>query len=130
MDEPIFVFGSNLAGRHGAGAALFAKQKKGAVYGCGVGLQGNSYAIPTKDERINTLPLVRIKPYIDQFLEYAKNHPEMVFELTPIGCGYAGYSAKDIAPMFEYSPANVTLPISFIEFLRTKGAENETSSQS
>lgn len=109
----IFVFGSNLAGRHGKGAALFARQKRGAVYGQGVGLQGSSYAIPTKDERISTLPLDRIEPYVREFIRFATERPDLSFQVTAIGCGLAGYSPEQIAPMFEGAPANCRLPDEF-----------------
>ena len=90
MQPPIFVFGSNLAGRHGKGAALYARQARGAIYGCGIGPQGQAYAIPTKDHALNTLPLDAITRYASGFLTYARAHPELAFELTPIGCGLAG----------------------------------------
>lgn len=106
----IFVFGSNLAGRHGKGAALHARQMHGAVYGVGVGRTGNAYAIPTKDERIKTLPLERIEKYVADFLAYAKDHPEMTFRVTRIGCGLAGYMDHQIAPMFKGAPKNCVLP--------------------
>ncbi len=109
----IFVFGSNLAGRHGKGAALYAKKYHGAIYGQGVGIQGESYAIPTKDGRMRTLPLHEIEDYVNDFKEYARRHPEMTFQLTPIGCGLAGYKPIDIAPMFEDAPENVIRPIEF-----------------
>lgn len=111
--KEVFVFGSNLAGRHGAGAAKFARTNHGAVYGKGIGHHGNSYAIPTKDEYIKTLPLDKIKPYVDQFIEYAKNNPSLTFKLTPIGCGLAGYEPTDIAPMFVSAPYNVLIPFEF-----------------
>lgn len=106
----IFVFGSNLSGRHGAGAALFARQNHGAVYGVGVGRTGSAYAIPTKDHSIKTLPLNRIKPYVDEFIEYARKNPEFEFQVTRIGCGLAGYQDKDMAPMFAGAPENCHLP--------------------
>jgi hypothetical protein len=109
----IFVFGSNLAGRHGAGAAKFARENHGAIYGKGIGHHGNSYAIPTKDHSLNTLALVSINKFVKEFLEYAKNNPSLIFKLTPIGCGLAGYSPKDIAPMFVDAPFNVKLPLEF-----------------
>lgn len=107
----IFVFGSNLAGIHGAGAAAYAEQFCGAEYGEGVGLTGNSYAIPTKDERIETLPLARIKLHIDVFIDYARNHPRLTFGLSHIGCGLAGYNwQRDIAPMLPADmPSNITI---------------------
>lgn len=103
--KTIFVFGSNLAGRHGKGAALYARQKYGAIYGQGQGRQGNSYAIPTKDGRLKTLSLDTIADNIVTFLEYALEHPELKFKITPIGCGLAGYRRDEIKPLFEgYSP--------------------------
>lgn len=108
--RPIFVFGSNLAGRHGAGAALFARRNYGAEYGKGVGRTGDSYAIPTKDEYIRTLPLSAIKLYVDKFLAYAKANPKLTFLVTRIGCGLAGYLDKDISPMFQGAPENCLLP--------------------
>ena len=110
-NKKVFVFGSNLAGRHGKGAALTAYRNHGAIYGQGMGLQGNSYAIPTKDEEINTLPLHKIKQYVDVFLKFAMLNPEMKFEVTRIGCGLAGYEDHDVAPMFKNAPENCILPV-------------------
>jgi hypothetical protein len=98
--ERIFVFGSNLAGRHGAGAAKRAYEHYGALWGCGYGLWGQSYALPTKDRRIMTLPLPSIHEYVKKFLRYAaadKNE----FNVTQVGCGLAGLQHSDIAPMFR-----------------------------
>jgi len=106
----IFVFGSNLAGRHGAGSALHAKEHHGAVYGVGKGLTGNSYAIPTKDENLQVLHLPQISIYIQEFISFARSHPEMTFDVTKIGCALAGYSQMDIAPMFRNAPSNCNLP--------------------
>lgn len=114
----IFVFGSNLAGRHGAGAALNAIRQHGAIYGQGVGRQGNSYAIPTKDIVLKTLPLKTIKLYVKRFLNYAKLHPDLSFQVTAIGCGLAGYDYPQIAPMFKNSPKNCQLPNEFIKELK------------
>lgn len=114
----IFVFGSNLAGRHGAGAALYALKSCGAVYGQGCGRQGNSYAIPTKDATLKTLTLAEIKVHVASFLRYAENHPDEMFELTPIGCGLAGHKPENIAPMFADAPCNVVLPTVFKQVLR------------
>ena len=102
-----FVFGSNEAGRHGKGAALCAKQYFGAVYGQGHGEQGNSYAVPTKDAKLKTLPLTEIKKHVDVLLEHARNHPHKTFQVTRIGCGLAGYKDHQIAPMFKGHPSNV-----------------------
>jgi len=97
----IFVFGSNEAGRHGKGAAKKAMEW-GAIYGQPVGLQGKTYGIPTKDKRIKrTLALSEIKPYVDQFMEFAKNNPELDFLVTKIGCTLANHKPEDIASLFE-----------------------------
>ena len=106
----IFVFGSNLAGRHGKGAALTAIKEYGAVYGQGNGLWGQSYAIPTKDVYLRTLPLETIRFYVEVFLGIARERPELTFNVTRIGCGLAGYADKDIAPMFKDAPLNCELP--------------------
>jgi hypothetical protein len=113
--HPVFVFGSNLAGRHGKRAALFARQHRGAVYGQGVGLQGNAYAIPTKDHQLATLPIEVIAGHVQDFLGFARAHPELQFQLTPIGCGLAGYRHDQIAPLFSGAPANVVLPAKLAE---------------
>ena len=106
----IFVFGSNLAGRHCKGAALCAKNRHGAIYGVGEGRQGNSYAIPTKDKNLKSLPLDKIETHVKTFIQYAKNNPELTFEVTRVGCGLAGYTDSDIKPMFKDSPENCLLP--------------------
>ena len=96
MENKVFVFGSNLAGRHGKGAAKEALKTYGAIYGCGVGRQGNSYAIPTKDGKLQTLPLKTIRKYYGNFLEHVSLNKEDKFFLTPIGCGLAGYTKDQI----------------------------------
>lgn len=103
----IFVFGSNLAGRHGAGAALYARKSCGAWPGVGFGRHGMSYAIPTKDENIKTLPLQAIRGWCWAFIEYAKANHDERFYLTPIGTGLAGYTREQIAPFFVRVPLNV-----------------------
>jgi hypothetical protein len=108
--NPIFVFGSNLAGRHGKGAALCALKEHGAIYGRGRGLQGSSYAIPTKDAFLDPLPLERISEEVKEFLIFAETHPDFIFKVTKIGCGLAGYKEEDIAPMFKDAPYNCILP--------------------
>lgn len=107
----VFVFGSNLAGIHGAGAARFALENHGAVWGQGIGLQGNSYGIPTKDENIETLPLEEIDKHVKDFLDFARQNTHMEFNVTRIGCGLAGYKDHQIAPMFNGAPDNCTLPV-------------------
>ncbi len=105
-NREIFVFGSNLAGVHGAGAAKFALTHHRAAWGIGVGRTGASYAIPTKDERINTLPLNRVASYVQDFLDYAEVHPRLTFKVTRIGCGLAGFQDADIAPLFADATVN------------------------
>lgn len=118
---PIFVFGSNLAGRHGKGAALFAVQERGAIYGRGVGIQGNSWAIPTKGHRLEVLPLDQIGLYVAAFLAQAEAlYSRRRFEVTPIGCGLAGYTPEQIAPMFRNAPPNVELPPAFVAVLEAE----------
>ena len=116
----IFVFGSNMAGRHGAGAAKQAKEKFGAIYGQAIGRQGFCYAIPTKNEYIKTLHLIYIEQFINYFYKYAQDHPELTFLVTEIGCGLAGYSHKQIAPLFKNCSklSNVVLPQTFIKILK------------
>ncbi|WP_230961055.1 hypothetical protein [Erythrobacter donghaensis] len=110
MNDPVFVFGSNLAGRHGKGAALWARQHRGAIYGQGIGLQGNSYAIPSKDAQLRTLSLAQIEQHVGEFLAFARSRPNLTFQLTPIGCGFAGYRREEIEPMFAGAPTNVLWP--------------------
>ena len=106
----IFVFGSNLKGMHGGGAARIAVEKFGAIMGQGVGLQGQSYAIPTMQGGVNT-----IKPYVDEFIAFAKQHPELTFLVTRIGCGIAGFTDAEIAPLFAAAAdvENIHLPQEF-----------------
>ena len=103
----IFVFGSNLRGMHGGGAAYVAYRKFGAIMGQGVGLQGQSYAIPTMQGGIET-----IRPYVNEFIEFAKAHPELMFLVTRIGCGIAGFTDIEISPLFEnaHNIDNIVLP--------------------
>lgn len=110
----VFVFGSNLGGFHGGGAARAALNLFGAVWGQGVGLQGQSYAIPTMQGGIET-----IKPYVDQFIEFTKTRPDLYFYVTRIGCGIAGFRDEDIAPLFADALTldNVSLPKTFHDIL-------------
>ncbi len=103
----IFVFGSNLRGMHGGGAAYIAYRKFGAIMGQGVGLQGQSYAIPTMQGGVET-----IKPYVDEFIEFAKHHQNNTFLVTRIGCGIAGFTDEEISPLFEkaHEVGNIILP--------------------
>jgi len=109
--KTIFVFGSNLAGRHGAGAAYTARMDWGAEIGVGLGRTGMAYAIPTKNTRLKPLPLPAIKGFVLQFIDYTRTHPELRFLMTRIGCGLAGYKNHEIAPFFITSPTNVILPV-------------------
>ena len=103
----IFVFGSNLSGMHGGGAADVASRKFGAMMGPGVGLQGQSYGIPTMQGGVET-----IRPYVDEFIEFAKEHPELTFLVTRIGCGIAGFTDNEISPLFAqaHNIENIVLP--------------------
>lgn len=113
--DEVFVFGSNLAGMHGGGAAYVAFKRFGAVMGCGVGLRGQSYAIPTMQGGVET-----IKPYVDEFITFASAHPELFFYVTRIGCGIAGFRDKEIAPLFKEALGleNVCLPETFAKVLK------------
>ncbi|MBO5764270.1 MAG: hypothetical protein J6R14_03370 [Bacteroidales bacterium] len=110
----IFVFGSNLRGLHGGGAARLAYERFGAIWGQGVGLQGSCYGIPTMHGGVDA-----IKPYVDEFIEFAKNHTEYTFLVTKIGCGIAGFKEEEIAPLFgnAVSVDNIVLPESFVMYL-------------
>ena len=110
----VFVFGSNLQGHHYGGAARIAEEKFGAIFGQGVGLQGQSYAIPTMQGGVET-----IRPYVDEFIEFAKQHPELTFLVTRIGCGIAGFKDSEIAPLFRGAIGieNIALPQSFMDVI-------------
>lgn len=117
----IFVFGSNLQGYHGGGAARLAMNQWGAVWGQGTGLQGQTYAIPTMQGGIGT-----IHPYIDQFIKFAQNDPERTFLVTEIGCGIAGFRPADIAPLFKnaINIPNIWLPQRFWEILQKEEVQD------
>jgi len=117
-DDEIFVFGSNLAAYHRAGAALYAVRKFGAIMGKD-GLVGQTYGIPTKDRNIQTLAINRINLHVRKFILIAKKNPNLTFLVTEIGCGLAGYKPKDIAPLFAEAieVKNIYLPKSFIEII-------------
>jgi hypothetical protein len=104
----IFVFGSNLAGKHGKGAAKFAHSNYGAEYGVSEGRTGNSYAVPTKDEHLQPLHILYVAASIERFLDYARGCPKLRFRVTRIGCGLAGFTSEQIAPLFENAPTNCT----------------------
>ncbi len=113
----VFVFGSNRRGVHGAGAARDAQAFFGAEPGVGEGLQGQSYALPTKDARIRTLSIPDIRAHVDRFLAFAASRPDLTFVLTPVGCGLAGHHPADIAPLFAVAPPNVRIPPEFARYL-------------
>jgi len=117
MPDEVFVFGSNLAGMHGGGAAYAAFKHFGAVMGCGVGLRGQSYAIPTMQGGVEI-----IKPYVDEFIAFAKAHPELYFYVTRIGCGIAGFKDREIAPLFSSALGvdNICLPETFVRLITAK----------
>ena len=106
----IFVFGANQAGRHGKGAALSARRFYGATPGVGEGRQGSSYAIPTKDENLQTLTLPQISEYVGRFIEHTTQYPNDHFMLTRIGCGLAGLDDQRVSALFDSVPANVWFP--------------------
>lgn len=113
-DNEVFVFGSNLEGMHGGGAALLAYNRFGAVWGQGTGLQGKSYGIPTMHGGVDA-----IAPYVDEFIAFARGHRELRFLVTEIGCGIAGFTVKEIAPLFweALDEENIYLPQRFIDIL-------------
>lgn len=117
----VFTFGSNLRGAHGKGAAQVAALQFGAQYGVGEGLTGRAYALPTKDQRIQTLPLAAIAGHVGRFLRFAATRPDLRFVVTEVGCGLAGYAPEDIAPMFAAAGPNVLLPRAFIDALTVVG---------
>lgn len=117
MEYDIFVFGSNEAGRHGKGAALYAKDYKGAEYGVGVGRTGATYAVPTKDGNLNVLPLQVIYEYALGFLDYAEAHPDLTFQVTALGTGLANFSQEDVADIFMDAPKNCYFDTRWEKFL-------------
>lgn len=116
-ENEVFVFGSNLAGAHGGGAALVAFRFFGAVWGQGVGLQGQSYGIPTMQGGVET-----IRPYVDDFIRFALSRQDLVFLVTRIGCGIAGFRDEEIAPLFEKAVDvnNIILPQEFVECIECR----------
>ncbi|MCR5197844.1 MAG: hypothetical protein K6D55_03530 [Prevotella sp.] len=112
--KEIFVFGSNLAGAHGGGAAWLAYNRFGAIWGQGTGLQGQSYGIPTMQGGVET-----IRPYVDEFISFAKTRPDLKFYVTQIGCGIAGFRVGEIAPLFQAAVdvENIILPQAFVEVI-------------
>lgn len=114
-DDEIFVFGSNLQGRHGGGAARMAHQRFGAEWGVGTGPTGQTYAIPTMHGGVEA-----IKPYVDEFIEYAESHPQNRFLVTRVGCGIAGFTDSQIAPLFAAALRlpNVSLPLDWLQILQ------------
>ena len=120
-DNQVFVFGSNLSGIHGKGAAKIAHKLFGADWGVGVGFTGLCYAIPTKDFKISrTLKLEEIKIFVDEFIETSKKFPQYTFLVTKIGCGLAGYREDEIATLFKdaVNVENIFLPQSFWDQLK------------
>jgi hypothetical protein len=113
-DDEVFVFGSNLEGLHGGGAALLAYERFGAIWGQGTGLQGKSYGIPTMHGGVDV-----IAPYVDEFIAFAREHRELRFLVTEIGCGIAGFTVEEMAPLFKdaMDEENIYLPQRFIDIL-------------
>ncbi|KAF1702935.1 A1S_2505 family phage non-structural protein [Pseudoxanthomonas kaohsiungensis] len=117
MEDRVFVFGSNRLGIHGAGAALFAQRHRGALRGRGEGHHGQSYALPTKDTPWASLQLEEVARHVATFIAYARAHPELRFQVTPVGCGLAGFSPEQVAPLFVEAPENCDLPDEFLRVL-------------
>jgi len=113
----VFVFGSNLMGQHGGGAAFYAMRHFGAIWGQGVGLQGQSYGIPTMQGGVET-----IVPYVEEFIAFAATRPDLTFLVTRIGCGIAGFRDEEIAPLFKEAleAENIVLPKSFVTLLLSR----------
>ena len=113
-DDEVFVFGSNLEGLHGGGAALLAYERFGAIWGQGTGLQGKSYGIPTMHGGVDV-----IAPYVDDFIAFAREHRELRFLVTEIGCGIAGFTVGEMAQLFKdaMDEENIYLPQRFIDIL-------------
>ncbi len=113
--DEVFVFGSNLGGKHGAGAAAFAYRKFGARWGVGEGISGQSYALPTCDKDFSPLATAKIARHVEKFLQYARSREDKTFWVTPVGCGLAGYKPTRIAPLFwsQEIPEHVILPAEF-----------------
>src|SRR5690554_5741696 len=109
-ENEIFVFGSNLEGEHGGGAARTAREKFGAIWGQGTGLQGQSYGIPTMHGGVE-----EIQPFVEEFIDFAAEHPEFTFLVTRVGCGIAGFHDTEMAPLFARAGEveNIYLPESF-----------------
>lgn len=115
-EQEVFVFGSNLSGQHAGGAARLAYEHFGAQWGNGSGMQGKSYAIPTMQGGVET-----IRPYVEEFLSFAQQHPSYKFLVTRVGCGIAGFTEREIAPLFReaLSIKNIYLPATFIAILES-----------
>lgn len=114
FSKRIFVYGANERWAHGSGAARHALKYHGAVMGKGP-FEGNSYGICTKDHNIQTLPLERIEQYVEHFIAFAYHNSDWLFEITPIGCGLAGYKRAHIAPMFMEAPSNCLFSLTWLE---------------
>ncbi len=121
--DPVFVFGSNKAGRHGKGAALYAKKAWGAEPGVGEGPTGRAYALPTKDEKLRSMSLEEVDEAIGRFVDHAKTNGDKIFMLTPVGCGLAGNDAREVAALIQSKqpPANVVLTLSWLDHLAPVG---------
>ena len=119
MPNTIFVFGSNLAGIHGAGAALVARKLFSAAMGTSTGRNGRAYAIPTKDENMYPLPLDTVGLHVRRFIDYTAAHPDLQFFVTRVGCGLAGGKDSDIAPLFA-DALNCSFPLPWKTYLGNK----------
>lgn len=113
----VFVFGSNTQGRHGAGSALYAYKKLGAKLGVGEGLMGKSYALPTVGHNISRMDFIIVKHHVGVFIEFAANNPQLEFQVTCVGCGLAGFTSEQIAPLFISAPSNCLFDTAWKQFL-------------
>ena len=123
--KEIFVFGSNLSGIHGAGAAKRAYMYHAAVWGQGEGLHGDSYALPTKGHNITFMPIGEVVQYVEKFLRFAAHCTECRFKVTRVGCGLAGFKDEEIAPLFRDAPANCTFDSAWLPHFQVLGVEKE-----
>lgn len=119
--DSIFVFGSNLSGIHGAGAARAAAVHYGAKWGEGEGLHGSSYALPTKGLKITYMKTTDVVKHIEKFLDFARENPHMTFKVTKIGCGLAGFKDENMAPRFKNAPLNCEFDSEWMKYIPKAG---------
>lgn len=121
-ENMIFVFGSNLSGIHGAGAARYALEKRGAQWGVGEGITGSCYALPTKGFGITFMDLNTIRLHVSIFIHFAVNNPKLKFQVTQVGCGLGDWKASDIAPLFSGASSNLYFDTAWRDYLSQDAA--------